>query len=202
MRHPGSQKLFEYWNTLRGSRAAPERSEIEPSDIRSVLGDTFILEVSQHFRTVSFRLAGTRLCAAYGRELKGLGFMALWREEDNYEVARTISNVYRDNIPMLFSYTALTANEKSLEYEAVILPLAMAADGNARVLGIATPRAGAYWLGNEALVANSLKSTRRIVVLEAAAKIADPVSSQPGLRRFGHLTVVDGGKSRETTTRQ
>ncbi len=198
MRHPGSQKLFEYWNNLRGSRIAPDRSEIEPSDIRSILGDTFILEVSQQYRTVSYRLAGTRLCAAYGRELKGLGFMALWSEEDNYEVARTIANVYRDNIPMLYSYTAQTAHERKLEYEAIILPLAMAADGNARVLGVATARTGAYWLGNEALVTNHLKSTRRIEVPQAGGTVVDPVAIQPGLRRFGHLTVLEGGKGQDT----
>ncbi len=114
MRHGGSRKLFDYWNTLRAGRTAPERSEIEPSDIRSILGDTFILEVSMQFRTVSFRLAGTRLCAAHGRELKGLGFLALWSEEDNYEIARSVARVYRDMTPVLLSYTAQSATGRAI----------------------------------------------------------------------------------------
>jgi hypothetical protein len=200
MRHGGSRKLFDYWNTLRGSRPAPERSEIEPSDIRSILGDTFILEVSMQYRTVAFRLAGTRLCAAHGRELKGLGFLALWSEDDNYEIAKSIARVYRDMTPIMLSYTAQSATGRTLEYEAVILPLAPAADGNARVLGIATPRTAPYWLGSDAIVCNQLKNSRMI---EAAAAEADVLPAAPvsPARRFGHLTVFDGGKAGEAQGR-
>ena len=69
MKHPSSRDLYAYWNERRGSRLAPERADIEPSAIRQVLGDTFVLaadSVAQH----PFRLAGTRLCALFGRELK------------------------------------------------------------------------------------------------------------------------------------
>ncbi|HSO47436.1 MAG TPA: PAS domain-containing protein, partial [Rhizobiaceae bacterium] len=178
----------------RSGRPAPERSEIEPSDIRSILGDTFILEVSLHFRTVSFRLAGTRLCAAHGRELKGLGFLALWSEEDNYEIARAIARVYRDMTPILLSYTAHSATGRELDYESVILPLATAADGNPRLLGIATPRSSPYWLGSDTIISNNLRNSR--VIEPVAAEMAqEPVVSPRESRRFGHLTVLDGGKA-------
>ncbi len=201
MRHAGSQKLFEYWNALRAGRPAPERSEIEPSDIRAILGDTFILEVSMQFRTVSFRLAGTRLCSAHGRELKGLGFLALWDEDDNYEIARAIARVYRDNVPMLLSYTAVSASGRPIEYEAVILPLAPAADGNARVLGIATPRSTPYWLGADQLVSNQLRNARPIEAAPGADVMPAELATAPASRRFGHLTVLDGGKAGEAPGR-
>jgi hypothetical protein len=201
MRHAGSQKLFEYWNALRAGRPAPERSEIEPSDIRAILGDTFILEVSMQFRTVSFRLAGTRLCSAHGRELKGLGFLALWDEDDNYEIARAIARVYRDNTPILLSYSAISASGRSIEYEAVILPLAPAADGNARVLGIATPRATPYWLGADQLVTNQLRNARPIETAPGADALQPEIEQAPARRRFGHLTVLDGGKAAEAPGR-
>jgi hypothetical protein len=201
MRHAGSQKLYEYWNALRAGRPAPERSEIEPSDIRAILGDTFILEVSMQFRTVSFRLAGTRLCAAHGRELKGLGFLALWSEDDNYEIARAIAKVYRDNAPVLLSYTAVSATDRAVEYEAVILPLAPAADGNARVLGIATPRSTPYWLGADPLVSNQLRNTRPIEAAGSADVMPASLATAPATRRFGHLTVLDGGRAGEAPGR-
>ena len=201
MRHAGSQKLYEYWNALRTGRPAPERSEIEPSDIRAILGDTFILEVSMQFRTVSFRLAGTRLCSAYGRELKGLGFLALWDEDDNYEIARAIARVYRDNMPILLSYTAVSASGRPIEYEAVILPLAPAADGNARVLGIATPRSTPYWLGADQLVSNQLRNARPIETAPGADVMQPEIARAPASRRFGHLTVLDGGKASDAPGR-
>ena len=46
MKHPSNRELFNYWNERRGPRLAPERADIEPSAIRHVLGDTFVLEAS------------------------------------------------------------------------------------------------------------------------------------------------------------
>jgi hypothetical protein len=201
VRHKASQELFGYWNALRGSRPAPERSEIEPSDIRTILGDTFILEVSQQFRTVSFRLAGTRLCAAHGRELKGLGYLALWQEEDNYEVARNVARVYRDQEPMLMSYVGRTESGKTAEYEALLLPLAAAADGNPRILGIATARALVWWLGTEPLVANVLKHARKVEAKPSGSEISEISAGKSAVRRFGHLTVLDGGRASDTIHR-
>ncbi len=43
--HPSSDELYSYWNARRGGRQAPFRSEIEPSDIRNLLADIFILDV-------------------------------------------------------------------------------------------------------------------------------------------------------------
>jgi hypothetical protein len=147
------------------------------------------------FRTVSFRLAGTRLCSAYGRELKGLGFLAIWAEDDNYEIARAIARVYRDNTPILLGYSAVSASGRSIEYEAVILPLAPAADGNARVLGIATPRSTPYWLGADQLVSNQLRNARPIEATPGADVMQPELAQAPASRRFGHLTVLDGGKA-------
>src|SRR5687768_17621081 len=87
MKQPGSIQLFQYWNRLRNGRVAPKRTEIEPADIKALLPDTFILEKDTR-REAVFRLAGTRLCSLYGRELKGFSFPSLWREQDQRLVAR------------------------------------------------------------------------------------------------------------------
>ena len=77
MKHPSICELFEYWNARRGSRAAPDRSEIEPNGIRHVLADSFILAF-QPPTDHPFRVAGTRVCALFARELKGEAFLDLW----------------------------------------------------------------------------------------------------------------------------
>ena len=201
MRQEASKKLYEYWNRLRGGRPAPERSEIEPSDIRDILGDTFILEVSTRMRTISFRLAGTRLCAAHGRELKGLGFLALWQEEDNFEVTQAVSKVYRDFAPVMLSYTGATEHSRFAEYEAILLPLMPTADGDARILGVASPRKAPYWLGSEPIVTNHLRLTRPLEPQGDAPPLA-PVDSFPGAvgsqrtpRKVAHLTIIEGGRN-------
>jgi hypothetical protein len=70
MRHASIRELFDYWNERRGRRPAPERADIEPSAIRGVLADTFILFFQPRIGH-PFRVAGTRVCALFGREIKG-----------------------------------------------------------------------------------------------------------------------------------
>src|SRR5882724_4487529 len=73
MKHSSTRELYNYWNLRRGSRAAPERSDIEPGAIRRVLADTFMLSFDPQGGH-PFRIAGTRVCALFGRELKGNAF--------------------------------------------------------------------------------------------------------------------------------
>ncbi len=76
----------------------------------------------------------------------------------------------------------------------MILPLATAADGNPRLLGIATPRSSPYWLGADTIISNNLRNSR--VIEPVAAELSqEPVASPRESRRFGHLTVLDGGKA-------
>ena len=58
MKHPSNKDLFAYWNKQRGERLAPSRADIEPTDIRHVLGDAFVL-ATDSAGNYSFRLAGT-----------------------------------------------------------------------------------------------------------------------------------------------
>ena len=204
LRQTSSTKLLEYWNTLRGERPAPERSEIEPGDIREILGDTFILEVSLQMRTIAFRLAGTRLCAAYGRELKGLGFLALWDEESNFETAKAIRTVYRDYQPVVISYRAATIESHVVDFEMILLPLMPVSDGNARILGLATPQKTPYWFGADPLVINHLRHLRPVELAVAAPPLvpgtdndaAASATVPPMPRRVAHLTVLEGGRDK------
>ena len=72
-----------YWRGARKAAdatlhvAAPERTEIEPGAIRGVLADAFILALDRGSGH-PIRLAGTRLCALFGREIKGKSFLDLW----------------------------------------------------------------------------------------------------------------------------
>lgn len=216
MRHASSRQLFDYWNRIRDNRVAPTREEIEPSDIRNLLSDTFILEVSGTLRTISYRLAGTRLCAAFGRELKGYGFLGHWSEDNCFDVAKVLSGVYCDFKPTVLVMRGFTESGKQVDYEMVILPLEPMADGSTRLLGIATPAKDYYWLGAEPLVNCTLRSARQITDLpqtnaqtaplspslmpidplkEINASAANPSLHHNNSKKVAHLTVHDGGKS-------
>ena len=92
MKNTSTRLVFEYWDALRGERSAPERGEIEPGALRHALADTFVLE-NEPIGPV-FRLAGTRLCALLGHELRGRAFTALWPDvESQGDMRRLVQTV-------------------------------------------------------------------------------------------------------------
>ena len=87
MKHAASRELYAYWQERRGPRPAPERAEIEPGAIREMLSEAFILALDDA-AGYPFRLAGTRVCALFGRELKGESFVGLWAETSRPTIMR------------------------------------------------------------------------------------------------------------------
>lgn len=211
MKHDGSVKLFQYWNRLRDGRMAPRRTEVEPSDIKSLLGDTFILESDSRGEAV-FRLAGTRLCAIYGRELKGFAFASLWGLKDSRMIKRLVGNVLQDKSVLVVAFQGFSRNQRSIGMELLILPLE-GGEENRRALGIASTDTRPFWLGSEPIVAAQLESIRVVdpdreplfLANRPAVSVPDlapgelPFPAQDaaggGVRRIKHLVVLPGGRA-------
>jgi hypothetical protein len=203
MKHGASRELYEYWNRLRGTDKAPQRSAIEPSDLRRVLADTFILEVGGREK-YDVRLAGTRVWAIYCREIKGTNLIDLFAGEDRSAMATLGAAVSEDGAAAVITVNAMTEKGNETACEMVLLPLK---HGSAapfdRILGSVAVLERPYWLGTEPVVKQSITSLRLIWPDEGPtflrrrtdrplATVAPHPSIQP--RRRGHLYVVDGGK--------
>ncbi|MGE6740059.1 PAS domain-containing protein [Allorhizobium pseudoryzae] len=80
MQSERTQDVYEYWNSLRQGASAPLRSDFDPSVLRRRLPDLFMLELSGP--DLIFRLAGTRICELYRRELRHHRFLSLWQGAD------------------------------------------------------------------------------------------------------------------------
>ena len=48
MQKKSSKLLFAYWNSLRGARSAPDRRDLDPTQIRDALANTFILQAEEN----------------------------------------------------------------------------------------------------------------------------------------------------------
>ena len=105
MKHAATRDLYCYWDSLRGARTAPERVDIDPGAIRRILGDTFIVEVDDA-RAYPFRLAGTRLCAMMGHELRGWSLLESWADADRREMARLLAAVSDDSAAVVVGVEA------------------------------------------------------------------------------------------------
>ena len=193
MKHPSNRELFAYWNERRGLRLAPERADIEPAAIRHVLGDTFVLEIdgpAQH----PFRLAGTRLCALFGRELKGESFVRLWQRSGQTSLRELLAVVAEEKVGVVASATGAASDDGLLpiQLELMLLPLAFHSRGEARLLGALAPMTTPYWLGAKSIGPLSLGMFRHIGA--AAQDLAPRIVAAAGRVKRG-LTVYDGGRA-------
>ena len=132
-----STELFTYWDTIRGAEAGPLRSKIEPGEIRHVLPDIFILEAADEDPV--FRLAGTRVCSLFDRELRGLPFSALWPAGQRDEPVSIASGVMRYSVPALLNLTGLLSDGRTLRMEMLLLPVRSAGRLYNRLLGSLSP---------------------------------------------------------------
>jgi hypothetical protein len=197
MKHAATRDLYCYWDRLRGGRTAPERVDIDPSAIRRILGDTFIIEVDAG-KTFPFRLAGTRLCAMMGHELRGLSALDPWSEADQAEMTRLLAAVCDDSAAVVVGVDGTANQGQSLDLELLMLPLRHRGRTHSRILGSLTPGETPYWIGICPLVRLTIRSIR-ILWPSSREPLREGLSVKPtlpdGVRRIGHLTVVDGGKS-------
>jgi hypothetical protein len=209
MKSQASLDLFHYWNRLRADRPAPARSAIEPADIKALLSDTFILEQDSR-GTAVFRLAGTRLCATHGRELKGFSFVSMWSERDQRVAARLCHAAFHDKTVVSIAYIGRTRSRREARFELLLLPLAGGRE-SLRCLGIASAAERPFWIGAEP-VTECLIETVRVIdpdlepLLPTERQAVAVPSLQPnehfllephGLespKRIRHLVVIDGGR--------
>lgn len=198
MKHPATQSLYAYWDSIRGDRLAPERSEIDPTAIRHLLADTFMLEVDTQGRH-PFRLAGTRVCALFGRELKDESFAALWLTDARTEgregdaLVRTVCDEAQGAVAGVLG---ASAGDHVIDIEMLLLPLRHGGKTHARVLGCLSPAVVPTWFGVQPidrLVLRSFRVIRGRVPAASLAHAALPPASVVAQRR-GHLRVLDGGR--------
>ena len=202
MKNDGCKALYRYWDQLRGDQIAPARTAIEPSEISEHLRDTFILEADTG--TYSLRLAGTRLCAAFGKELKGASFLDLWRQDDRIQILSTLGAVADEGRAAVLGISAYVSRQRSVAFELLLLPLVQSGPRFDRTLGVMVPIQLPFWLGLEPLVGQEITSARLIWpdkdrLPDARLAAPDEVTMAPthlgAEQRRKRFVVLDGGKS-------
>lgn len=159
MKHATTREVFAYWDNCRGDRLAPERSDIEPGAIRSVLSDTFILTFDRKAGH-PFRLAGTRLCAVMGCELKGEPFADLWSEESRKQIDDLLKTIAEETTGLVASVSGAAEDGQALDLELLLLPLGHRGRMPARLLGSLSPLRPPYWAGIKPVLELELRHYR------------------------------------------
>jgi hypothetical protein len=150
------------------------------------------------------RLAGTRMCAAFGREIKASNVLDLFVAEDRHAIATLATAVFEDGAAAVVTVAAAAARQRPLPCEILFLPLRHGGTKYERILGSFAPFERPYWLGSEPIDGLSVVSLRLIWPDEKPTYMRrasdQPESSRPipfplhRQKRRGHLTVFEGGK--------
>jgi hypothetical protein len=146
MKHPLTRELYDYWNGRRGHEAMPERSDIDPAAIRRILADSFVLAVEPG-QSPRFRVAGTKICELFARELRGEDFIALWGREAARQIRDFVSLVTGEGIGIHAGATMEAGDELVCPLELLILPLSLHGKGGQRMLGSLVTLEQPFWLG-------------------------------------------------------
>jgi hypothetical protein len=188
MKHSSTTIVYDYWNRLRGDRAAPERGEIEPGEIRDALADAFVLEIDNG--RISFRLAGTRVAALFGRELKGLELEGVWFEPDGSpDLMRLIETVMNETAGCVAGFIGETEEMERVHLEMLLLPLRHRGKTHARIMGVLSPVFTPGWLGLQSVRRMRMISVRMIWPAGRLRSLANAAA-----RRAGFI-VHNGGQS-------
>jgi hypothetical protein len=153
--------VLDYWQDRRRNRPAPDRADIDPGEIRQALGDTFML-AADFVDQLRFRLAGTRVCALFGREIKGESFAVLWGEDSRKQIDELITVVTEEATGAVAGLVGTTADGSTTDIEMLILPLAHTGLARIRAIGVLAPVVPPYWLGEKPVVDLSLRNLRHL----------------------------------------
>jgi hypothetical protein len=138
MKHPSNREFFAYWDDKRGGERAPERSAIEPGAVRELLGDIFVLSYD-HEAGFPFRVAGTRVCALLGRDLKEKSFSALFAPDQRREIDDIIAVVAEELLGAVAGINAIAADGSVAHLELLLLPFNNRAHTPISLTGLLAP---------------------------------------------------------------
>jgi hypothetical protein len=157
----------------RGDRRAPERVDINPAAIRRVLGDSLVLSRDAG-EAARFRVAGTKLCALFGRELRGEPFASIWDADSTAAIGDIIRIVAEEGIGVFagVAASAHSSEEANADFESSLAPLTQP-----------------FWLGMW-----PAKPLRLGAIKYIAPHAGAGPTSLVGLHAGTRLTVIDGGR--------
>ncbi len=84
--HPKLQRFYQYWRQIHPSQGLPGRRHFDPLAIPDLLPGIWLLDVQREPFRIRYRLVGTRVVDAIGREVTGM-----WVDEAHPHLATDLS---------------------------------------------------------------------------------------------------------------
>ncbi len=198
MRHTAATTILAYWDSLQGELLAPAASSVDPRALKGHLPDLFMLERLDR-AVFAFRLAGTRMCQRFGRELRDHDFVRLFPSAQHGEVLNQLGHALQSGESIVLNARASGLAGGAVDVEIILMPLADAEGRIVRLLGALLPADDAALRNGEIYVALQLQtSTTGVAYGAAATAAASAVFAAARETHVSFLRVVDGLKDTRT----
>jgi hypothetical protein len=124
-----------YWESLRGARMMPKRSDIDPRGIENALGSTFVLERLAP-GIARIRIAGSHLSDLMGMEVRGMPLTAFMTQPCRKQISDALEEVFRRPAISEIRLTSEVLHGKPhMDARMILLPMKSDLGDVSRVLG-------------------------------------------------------------------
>ena len=106
--------------------------------MRELLGDIFVLSYDND-AGYPFRVAGTRVCALLGRDLKDTSFSALFAPDSRREIEDVVTYVAEEMLAAIAGITATSEDGRTAHLELLLLPFNNRAHAPISLTGLLAP---------------------------------------------------------------
>jgi hypothetical protein len=132
--HPKLRQLYEYWDGKRAGRAMPSRADLDPVEMRFVIGNVILVDVIEG-KPLGFRirLHGTNLSEQVRFDLTGKMLDEMPLAEFRELTRQSFSKVATTK-QLLHAHRDRILDSRRRSYETVILPLSSDGERVDRIL--------------------------------------------------------------------
>ena len=124
---------IEYWRGKAAGRAMPDRRDLDPTEIPDLLPWIVLWDVIPG--SYRIRLAGTAICQAHGRELRGINFETL-HGTGTATIKPEYDYVVRESLPHFAERTMWWYHRDYRAYRHVLLPFTNSGDDCALIMSV------------------------------------------------------------------
>lgn len=134
IKHPKLRELYAYWDGKRGARSMPARADLDPIDVRAVIGNIILVDViAGEPLTFRIRLHGTNLSERVRFDLTGKMLDEMPQAEFRELTQKSFTRVVQTKEP-LHAYRDGVLDNRRRVYETLILPLSSDGENVDRIL--------------------------------------------------------------------
>lgn len=121
--HLKNHFLLSYWRSKQRADGFVYRSDIDPAELKTVLGGVFIVEVTDHGRDLLYRLVGSQNEQRLGMRYMGKRFTECYSAEMAQHQIAFHNQIFQSGKPAFLRGRLLGIDLEYVEFEASYLPM-------------------------------------------------------------------------------